>query len=206
MISREWTETAITAGVEEWHRGRESDPTLAPEGVPDLSGVPGYSLEDVRHNCVGLQSPAQKWQATKRFVYQLVGLGIGGVFAVFMLAHGAGLITFIAMIAIGIGALKSVFDFQEVWTGGISRVDGDIWTELHRDSDSGNQYFVHIDGMQLEITKRAFGALVAGGPYRIYYLRGARRAIGGQVLPAWRALPQPEPKKRSWWSGLTIQG
>jgi hypothetical protein len=75
MISREWTEPAIAAGVEEWHRGRESDPTLAPQGVPDLSVVPGYSLDDVRYNCVGLQSPAQKRLATKTLLYQVVGIG-----------------------------------------------------------------------------------------------------------------------------------
>jgi hypothetical protein len=53
MISREWTEPGIAAGVEEWHRGRIADWTLAPDGVPYLSAVPGYSLEDVRYNCIG---------------------------------------------------------------------------------------------------------------------------------------------------------
>jgi hypothetical protein len=182
MISREWTEPAIASGVEEWHRGRESDPTLAPQGVPDLSVVPGYSLDDVRYNCVGLQSPAQKRQATKTLLYQLVGIGVGGAFVAFMLAHGGGLVTFIA-----------------------SQVDGDIWTELQRDSESPDQFFVHIDDLRLEITKQAYGAFTAGGPYRIYYLLGAKRAVGGQVLPAWRPLPQPEPKKSSWWSRISIQ-
>src|SRR5450759_2192055 len=130
MISREWTEPAIAAGVEEWHRGRESDPKLAPQGVPDLSVVPGYSLDDVRYNCVGLQSPAQKRQATKTLLYQLLGIGVGGAFVAFMLAHGGGLVTFIALIFVGAGGLKAVFDFQEIWAGHISQVDGDIWTEL----------------------------------------------------------------------------
>jgi hypothetical protein len=204
MISREWTEPAIASGVEEWHRGRESDPTLAPQGVPDLSVVPGYSLDDVRYNCVGLQSPAQKRQATKTLLYQLVGIGVGGAFVAFMLAHGGGLVTFIALIFIGVGGLKAVFDFQEIWAGHLSQVDGDIWTELQRDSESPDQFFVDIDDLRLEITKQAYGAFTAGGPYRIYYLLGAKRAVGGQVLPAWRPLPQPEPKKRSWWSRISI--
>jgi hypothetical protein len=206
MISREWTEPAIAAGVEEWHRGRESDPTLAPEGVPDLSVMPGYSLDDVRYNCVGLQSPAQKQQTSKTLLLTLAGLGGGGAFAAFMLAHGGGLVTLIALIAMGAAALKAVFDFQEIWAGHLSQVDGDIWTELQRDSEGPDQYFVHIDDMRLAITKQAFSVLVSGGPYRVYYLRGAKRAVGGQVLPAWRALPRPEPSTRTWWSRITLEG
>lgn len=205
MISQEWTEPAIAAGVEEWHRGRESDPTLAPQGVPDLSVVPGYSLDDVRYNCVGLQSPAQKRQATKTLLQQLVGIGVGGAFAAFMLAHGGGLVTFIALICIGAGGLKAMFDFEEIWAGFLSQVDGDILTQFQPDSEGPDRYFVHIDNMRLEITKQAYGALTAGGPYRIYYVLGAKRAVGGQVLPAWRPLTQPEPKKRSWWSRISIQ-
>jgi hypothetical protein len=205
MISREWTEPAIAAGVEEWHRGRESDPTLAPLGVPDLSVVPGYSLDDVRYNCVGLQSPAQKRQATNTLLYHLVSISVIAAFLTFMLAHGAGLVTFIALIATGAAGVKAVFDFQETWAGHLSQVDGDIWTELQRDSESGDEFFVHVDDLTLKITKQAYRALTAGGPYRIYYLLGAKRAVGGQVLPAWRPLPQPEPKKRSWWSRISIE-
>jgi len=95
MIFRELTEPTIAARVEEWHRGRESDPTLAPQGVPDLSVVPGYSLDDVRYNCVGLQSPAQARQATKTLLGQLVGIGVGVAFVALTLAQGPGLVTFI---------------------------------------------------------------------------------------------------------------
>ncbi|HXC75888.1 MAG TPA: hypothetical protein VNU19_02445, partial [Candidatus Acidoferrum sp.] len=66
-------------------------------------------------------------------------------------------------------------------------------------------FFVHIDDLRLEITKQAYRALKAGGPYRIYYLPDAKRAVGGQVLPAWRSLPQPTPKKSSWWSRIGIE-
>src|SRR5258708_26278588 len=166
MISREWTEPAIAAGVEEWHRGRESDPTLAPHGVPDLSVVPGYSLDDVRYNCVGLLSPVQKRQATRTLLLRLAGLGVGGAFVAFMLAHGGGLVTFVMLILVGAGGLKAVFDFQEIWAGHVSQVDGDIWTELKQDSESSDQFFAHIDDLRLEITKQAYAALTAGGPYR----------------------------------------
>jgi hypothetical protein len=205
VISREWTEPVIVAGVEEWHRGRESDPTLAPQGVPDLSVVPGYSLDDVRYNCVGRQSPAQARQAKKTLLGQLGVIGVTGAFVAFMLAHGGGIITFIALISIGVAGLKAVFLFQEIWAGHVAQVDGDIWTELQRDSESADRFFVHIDDLRLEITKRAYGVLTAGGPYRIYYLLRAKRAVGGQVLPAWRPLPQPKPQKRSWWSRIFME-
>jgi energy-converting hydrogenase Eha subunit E len=205
MISRDRIEPAIAAGVKEWHRGRESDPTLAPRGVPDLSVVPGYSLDDVRYNCVGLQSPAQSRQAKKTLLLELVGIGVGVAFVAFTLAQGAGLFTFIALIFIGVGGLKTVLLLQDIWTGHLSQVDGDIWTELKSDSEGPDHFFVHIDDLRLEITKQAYGALKAGGPYRIYYLPDAKRAVGGQVLPAWRPLCPPATKKRSWWSRVSIE-
>jgi hypothetical protein len=205
VISRDGTEPAVAAGVQEWHRGRESDPTLAPRGVPDLSVVPGYSLDDVRYNCVGLQSPAQAWQAKKTFLLQLVGIAVGVAFLALTLAQGGSLVTLIALIVVGTGLAKAVIYFDEIRAGDVRQVDGDIWTELHRDSESSDEFFVHIDDLKLKITKQAYAALRAGGPYRIYYLPGAKRAVGGQVLPAWRPLPQAATKKRSWWSRVSIE-
>lgn len=205
MISQESTEPAVAAGVEEWHRGRESDPALAPRGVPDLSVVPGYSLEDVRYNCVGLQSPAQRRQATKTLLGQLVGIGVGVAFVALTIAQGGSLVTFIALIFVGVAGIKAMSDFEEVRAGHVSQVDGDIWTQLKSDSEGPDHYFVHINDLRLEITKQAYGVLRAGGPYRIYYLPEAKRAVGGQVLPAWRPLPQPQPKKSRWWSQISVE-
>ena len=204
MISRESTGRVVVGGVEEWHRGREADPELAPRGVPDLSAVPGYSLEDVRHNCVGRLSPAQARQAKKALLGELAGTGVGVAFMAFSLAQGAILFSFIALICIGTIGLKAVLLLQDIWTGQLSQVDGDIWTELKSDSEGPDRYFVHIDDLRLEITKQAYGALRAGGPYRIYYLPDARRAVGGQVLPSWRPLPRPQTK-RPWWSRIGVE-
>jgi hypothetical protein len=200
MIAREWTEPGIAAAVAEWHRGRIADWTLAPDSVPYLSAVPGYSLEDVRYNCVGLRSPEQGRQATKTLLGELAGTGVGGAFGALMFALGGGPAFFIPLIFIAAIGLKAVFDFLEMRATPVSQVDGDIWTEEIRDREGPDRFFVHIDGLMLEITKQAYGALAPGGPYRFYYLPGAKRAIGGQVLPAWRPLPQPKPQKRSWWS------
>lgn len=198
MIPREWTEPAVAAGVAEWHRGRQFDRTLAPHGVPDLSWVPGYSLEDVRYNCVGLQSPAQAREATKSWHGLLVGLGTLDAFVALWLATPGPPLAFIALIVIGLGGCKVVIDWQEIRAGHVSHVDGDIWTELRRDGEGGVSIAVHIDDVRLEITTQAYGVLKEGGPYRIYYLPHAKRAVGGQVLPGWRPLFRPRPTKR-WW-------
>jgi hypothetical protein len=190
MIPREWTEPAIAAGIAEWHRGRQSDPALAPWGVPDLSVLPGYSLDDVPHNCVGLLSPGQARQATTSWLGQLACLGGLGAFMSLLLAAWWGPLVFIALIFIGFVGRKAVTDFQEIRAGQLSQVDGDIWTERRWDSES-EQFFLHIDDLRLEITRQAYAVLRDGGPYRIYYLPYAKRAVGGQVLPAWRPLLEP---------------
>jgi hypothetical protein len=206
MISRESIEPVLAAAVDEWHRGRESDPTLAPRGVPDLSVVPGYSLDDVRFNCAGRQSPAQARQATKTVLGQLVGIAVGGAFVGFFVAlKGLDLVTLIILIFLAGSALKAAFDLFEIREGHVSDVQGDIWTELLQDPEGPDQYFVHIGGLRLHITKQAWGALTSGGPYRIYYLPTAKRAVGGQVLPGWRPLPPRKPNRPSWWSRIKIE-
>jgi hypothetical protein len=59
--------------------------------------------------------------------------------------------------------------------------------------------------LKLETTNQAYIALKPGGPYRIYYLPEAKRAVGGQVLPGWSPSPRPVPKKSSWWSHISIE-
>jgi hypothetical protein len=205
MISRESTEPAVAAGVEEWHRGREADPELAPKGVPDLSVVPGYSLDDVRCNCVGRQSPVQARQAKKTLLGELLGIGALVAFLAFTLAQGDGLMTIIALIFMGVNGVKATLIYQDMSMGHVSEVDGDIWTELRGDSEGPDHLFVHIGDLRLEITKQAYWALRAGGPYRIYYLPDSMRAVGGQVLPGWRSLPQPQPTKRNRSGGNSME-
>jgi hypothetical protein len=211
MISRERTEpaeTAIAARVQEWHQGRIPNLKLAPHGVPYLSVVPGYSLDDVRYNCVGRPSPAQTRQATKILLARLVGIGAGGALVGLFVAHvGVGVVTLTQLIVLGVFGLKGVFDFHEIWAGHIAQADGDIWwTELKQDSETADQFFVHIDSLRLKVTKQAYEALSTGGPYRIYYLPRAKRAVGGQVLPDWGPLPPPAQTESSWWRQINAQG
>jgi hypothetical protein len=125
-----------------------------------------------------------------------------------MFAQGGGPAFFIPLIFIAALGRKPVFDFLEMRATPVSQVDGDIWTEQIREPEGPDRFFAHIDGLMLEITEQAYGALLCGGPYRIYYLPRAKRAVGGQVLPAWRPLrqpPQPKPKKSSWRSRISIE-
>jgi hypothetical protein len=211
MISRERNEpaeAAIAARVHEWHQGQIPNLKLAPDGVPYLPVVPGYSLDDVRYNCVGRPSPAQTRQATKTLLARLVGTAFGGAFVGLFVAHvGVGVVTLTWLILLGFFGLKAVFDFHEIRAGHISQADGDIWwTELKQDSETADQFFVHIDNLRLKVTKQAYEALSTGGPYRIYYVPRAKRAVGGQVLPDWRPLPPPVQTESSWWRWINVQG
>src|ERR1700736_4230764 len=114
MISLESTEPTIAARVKEWHQGRIADWALAPDGVPYLSNVPGYSLEDVRYNWVGLWSPAQARQATKTVLGGLAGLGVWGAFTVFMLAAGGGVVFLMPLVFVAAIELRAVFRLVEM--------------------------------------------------------------------------------------------
>lgn len=205
MISREWTEPAIAVAVEEWHRGRVADPTLAPDTVPELSHVAGYSLDDVRYNCVGQQSPAQRRQWRNLLAGNLVGYGFGIAITGIMVAHGAGIISLLILVLCAGATLKTLVDAVDLWAGHVSQVDGDITTEVKHDSDGPDHHWVHIEDLRLEVTRDAYWALVPGGPYRIFYVRQPGRAIGGQVLPGWRPLPQVALSKKGFWERFSLE-
>ncbi len=195
MNSREWNDPAVAATVAEWHRGRQFDPQQAPLGVPDLSVLSGYSLDDVCYNCVGRLSPRQAREATTSWLGQFASLSGLVAFIGAFLAAWWGPLVFIALIFMAFVGHRAVIDFQEIRAGWLSHVDGDIWTERRWDSES-EQFFVHINDLRLEITRWAYTVLRDGGPYRIYYRPHAKRAVGGQVLPAWRPLLQPVATQR----------
>lgn len=185
--------------TDEWLRGRAADPKLSPQGVPDLSEVTGYTLEDVLYNQCGRQSPSQQSQGYKEILAGLFGLALCGAFAGFFLVHGVALIAGLMLVVAAWGAFEAMVDLKATSSGAVSCVEGDIWTEVVRDSEGPDAHFAHVGGMRLYITPKAYNTLRAGGPYRIYYVKG--RAVGGQVLPGWRAAP-PKPKTRSWWQAL----
>jgi hypothetical protein len=205
MSSAGWMEQAIEAVADEWQRGRAWDPRLAPQEPPDLAHLTGYSLDDVRYNCVGLLSPDQRWDAKKAMLRNFAGLVFATGFMALMLANGGGLVSGLMLIIVVTFGLKSIFDAFVERKDPVMQVDGDLWTELERDSDGPDRHFVRIAGHKLEITRKADALLTAGGPYRIYYLPSSRRAVGGLVLPGWRPVPLPEPAKKPWWSRFNLE-
>lgn len=202
MITREFAQRAAAVGLEGWQCGQQADPTGAPHSVPDLSAVPGYSPDELRHNSLGRLAPAQARQATRTLLSQLVGLGFGGAFVAFGLANDTGLFTIVALFCVAHIAFKAVVHGKDILSRTVSQVEGDIRTEWQRDSDGPDRFFAHVDELSLEITGEAYRALVPGGPYRLYYLPHAKHAVGGQVLPAWRSLPQVEKQRGGWLSGI----
>jgi len=202
MVNRKWEQATLTAATHEWHRGRVADPELAPDGVPDLTVLPGFSLEDACYNCIGRQSPTQKSQGYWKAVVSLFWLAVVTIFVVFFIVHGSHL-AYIALVAIAIGLFGALRDVEAAWSGEASQADGDVWTEAESDGDGGKEYYLHLGEMKLQLTREVFLALVPGGPYRIYYCRSRNRVIGGQVLPGWRALPHEVEEKRPWWRRIS---
>jgi hypothetical protein len=204
MVNRDWEQAALSAGIDEWHRGRLADPELASAEVPDLTVIPGFSLEDACYNCIGRQSPAQTRQGYWKSLVGLFWLAVATVVVVFFIAHGSHL-AYIGLVAIVIGVFAALRDAEAAWSGDVSQADGDIWTEIESDGDGGRDYYLHLGELRLELTRAAYFALVPGGPYRIYYLRTRNRVVGGQVLPGWRPISHEVEEKRPWWRRINAR-
>ena len=162
----------------------ETLPAAVPS-IPDLSSVRGYSATDVIYNRMGSISPDQKALLHRKFAGDLIGLMISGAIPMaFVVAGNLFGVVFLAFL--GWFGLKLVRDCLEVWRGAVYQVDGDVTTRLVPDSDGPDSYYLYIDVMKLEMTKEAYGVFRDGGPYRVYYLWDAKRAVGAEVLPGWR--------------------
>ena len=90
----------------------------------------------------------------------------------------------------------SIRDAEALWRSKVAFVDGNAWGELVPDSEGPDSYYIHVAGLRVESSAEVYDALLPGGPYRVFYLRTRKRAVGGQVLPGWRAMPRPADKKR----------
>jgi hypothetical protein len=171
-------------------------PVLPAPSIPDLSSVRGFSAIDVTYNRVGTLSPDQKAQACRKLFWDLIGIVIAVAFFALFVAAGSRLVAVLGLLFVGWHGLKLVLEFLEVNCGAVQQVEGDVvQTKLVPDSEGPDTYYLYIGLIKLEMTKEAYGTLQPGGPYRIYRL--GDRVVGGEVLPGWRALPQPEEKKRA---------
>jgi hypothetical protein len=173
--------------------------------IPDLTGVIGFSYDDVNYNQAGQLSPAQRHQLRKVSLNDLFGLAVALGFVAIAFALGARVIPAIAAIFFIYKAVVAVRETLAYRAGDVLHEDGDVQTEFDPGGESPDQWFAHIGGRKLEITKEAYQALTPGGPYRIFYIAGPNRVVGGQVLTGWRPLAPPKHDKKRWWSDLSIQ-
>ena len=183
----------------------ETEESIEEAAIPDLTGVTGFSYDDVSYNGIGQLSPAQRAQLRKVSLNDFAHLAIGVGFVAFGFAIGGRIIPAIAAIFVVFMAVKAALDARAYRAGEVLHQDGDARTEFDPGDESPDRWFVHIGGWKLEITEQAYQALVPGGPYRIFYVAGSNRAVGGHVLPGWGPLAPPEPEKKKWWGGLSIE-
>src|SRR5438874_2318145 len=185
--------------------GEEVLPAFPPPSIPDLSSMRGFSATDAIYNRMGILSPDQKAQSYGKLSWDLIGMVIA--FSVLGLMVAAGnWFAVLFLLVVGWHGLKLVSAFLEVRSGAVHQVDGDVVTERIPDSEGPDTYYLYIGLRKLEMTADAYGTLQPGGPYRIYYLWDADRVVGGEVLPGWRALPQPDKKKMPTIFGIPLAG
>ncbi|HXN00605.1 MAG TPA: hypothetical protein VN973_01810 [Candidatus Dormibacteraeota bacterium] len=172
---------------------------------PDLTYLTGFSNEDLECNREGRLSGNQQVElrgAVRAKVFEvgaLLAYAIFG-FAVFHVTVMP-LVTCVVLLFYLLRLLERVTELRQ---GVPSEVAGDAWPEVVPDSEGPDRYWLHIDGLRLEISKAAYASFRRGGPYRVYYVASTNTAIGGEVLADWRSLPSPEKSGRHWWSHFSI--
>lgn len=181
--------------------------TLLDVTPPDLTRLPGCSRDDLVENSAGRLSPAQKQSFYRGFRRRAAGFAFGIVILAIWIGHsGLGLFSGLALLAVVWNTVKFLENVGHVSKARVESQVGDAWTELVPDSDGPDSYFVHVGGVKLETKKEFFEAITPGGPYRVYYVPGAKTAVSATPEPGWRPIERPavaKPKRR--WS-LTLWG
>jgi hypothetical protein len=191
MVSEHGIQTAPLGDEEVLH-------ALPPPSIPDLSSVRGFSAIDLTYNRVGTLSPQQTAKECGKLFRELIGVVFGFAISALLVVSG-NWFGALGLLFVGWHGLRLVLEFLEVRCGAVQQVEGDVvQTKLMPDSEGPDMYYLYIGLMKLEMTKEAYQVIQPGGPYRIYYLWDAGRVVGGEVLPRWRSLPQPEKKKRAF--------
>ncbi len=152
--------------------------------APDLTRVRGSAPEDVTANEERRLSPTQRRDL-------LNGLSVKALLATLFWVLTTGL--FGANVWVGVvcgllGLALSValaIDLLAASGHEVRHRDGSVWVQRIADED-GTSYRVHVAGLRLGARPDLGEALPAGGPYRVYYLRRHRRALGARPLPGWR--------------------
>jgi hypothetical protein len=169
---------------------------FAERNSPDLSGIPAFSADEVRHNQEGRLSPRQRHALRQQLLSNGAALVLGVAWCGWVAHLGGGLLLVVGVLSIAIAGNRLVRQAMAMATGRVTYVDGDAWTECVPDSDGPDDYWLHVAGLRLETEKVVHQSLQPGGPYRIYYLPKSRRAVSAQALHGWREIPRTPPKRR----------
>jgi hypothetical protein len=172
---------------------------------PDLTYLNGFSSEDLVYNREGRLSPNQQLELRRTARGKAYEICIVVAFAIFNLVVFHATPVFVSIIGgfVIYYAVRLVQRVDELREGVVHEVVGDAWAQFVPDSEGPDRYWLHIDGLKLEISDTAYASFRRGGPYRIYYVATTNTAIGGEVLPDWRPLPAPTAGRR-WWQNLGI--
>jgi hypothetical protein len=172
---------------------------------PDLTYLNGFASEDLAQNRDGRLSDNQRGELRRAARDEVGGGAILLAFAIFgFLVSGINMVSVITCGFVLYYVVKLVERIVELREGVLCDVVGDARPEFVPDSEGPDDYWLHIGGLKLDITKAAYAAFRSGGPYRIYYVGDTNTVVGGEVLPDWRPLPRPRPAKRHWWQNVSI--
>jgi hypothetical protein len=160
--------------------------------TPDLSDLPGFQIDDVVANQAGRLSRVQV-VAVRNHVIS-VGLAAAFLLAwniVVFATNGISLPWVIVCGFLGIVINRLCQTVSDMRDPKLAVIEGDVRTE----EDDGI-HLLHINGHELGLSSKAYEAIADGGPYRVFFLKGANLVVGGEVLPGWSPAGPPPAKKR----------
>jgi hypothetical protein len=173
---------------------------------PDLTSLNGFASEDLVYNREGRLSPNQQLElrrAAREKVYEIcVVVAFAMLNLVVFHAHSPFVIIMGAFIIyLAVRLVQRVGEFRE---GVVYEVVGDASAQFVPDSEGPDRYWLHIEGLKLEISDVIYAAFRPGGPYRIYYVAASNTAVGGEVLLDWRPIPVSPLARTHWWQRLSL--
>jgi hypothetical protein len=182
-----------------------ADRVSTDDTTPDLTYLNGFGMEDLNENRAGRLSSNQRSELRRAARDEVVGGAVLLAFAIFgFLVSGINMVSLITCGFVLYYVVKLVERIVELREGVLCEVVGDARPEFVPDSEGPDDYWLHIGGLKLDISKAAYAAFRSGGTYRIYYVGDTNTVVGGEVLPDWRPLPAPLPPKRHWCHNVSI--
>lgn len=163
---------------------------------PDLTRLPGFSLDDLRHNYDGRLSPRQSRDLKRSVLFGVLVLGVGVGWCALVAQSGPNIGVLITVLCVVVSAFRVVREALALRRASVAQVEGDAWTEMVPEPEGPDKYYIHVAHLKLDIPKVVHGSAPPGGPYRVFYLPTIKRAVAIQALPDWRSIPRPAKQSR----------